>query len=217
MKRTSWWTGKATTVADLGPCRVYAGQFAPLYKYSRAFACPTKLPAAPVSPYSVAVYGQASAQIAVAQRVLRVTADGSFGSGTFNALVSWQGRAGVPVTGVLDKSSWVKLVPPANRVPFGALDAVTAGTGSFTASGWALDPDTTLPIRVHLYVDGHATLSLSAATPRLDVGRIFGKGANHGYVATVKAIPGTHQVCAYAIDSAGGANPRIGCKNVTVP
>lgn len=27
---------------------------------------------------------------------------------------------------------------------------------------------------------------------------------------------GTHQVCVYAIDSAGGSNPRIGCANVTV-
>ena len=214
MKRTSWWTGKAMTVADLGPCRVYAGQFAPLYQAIRTAACPTRLPAAPVSPYSVAVYGQTSAQIAVAQRLLRVTADGAFGSGTFNALVSWQARAGVPVTGVLDKSSWARLVP--NRAPIGALDFVTSGMDSFTVRGWALDPDTTTSIRVHVYVDGHAASSLAATGSRPDVGRIFGKGDNHGFTATLGAVPGAHQVCVYAIDSWGGRNPRVRCATVDV-
>jgi hypothetical protein len=110
MKRTSWWTGKATTVADLGPCRVYAGAFAPLYRAIRTAPCPTKLPAAAVSPYRVAVFGQTSAQIAVAQRRLGVTADGQFGPATFGALVSWQTRAHVPITGVLDTSTWHSLV-----------------------------------------------------------------------------------------------------------
>ena len=108
MKRTSWWTGKATRVVDRGPCRVYAGQFAPLYTKIRTTACPTKLAAAPVSRYKVAVYGQKSAQIALAQKTLKVTADGAFGSKTFNALVVWQ-RGRVPVTGVLDKATWVKM------------------------------------------------------------------------------------------------------------
>jgi hypothetical protein len=108
MKRTSWWTGKATKVVDRGPCRVYAGQFAPLYKGIRTAACPTKLAAAPVSRYKVAVYGQKSAQIALAQKTLRVPADGAFGPKTFNALVVWQ-RGRVPITGVLDKATWVKM------------------------------------------------------------------------------------------------------------
>jgi peptidoglycan hydrolase-like protein with peptidoglycan-binding domain len=214
MKRTSWWTGKATTVVDLGPCRVYAGQFAPLYQTIRTAACPTKLPAAPVSPYSVAVYGQTSAQIAVAQRLLKVTADGAFGSTTFNALASWQARAGVPVTGVLDKSSWARLVP--NRAPIGALDSVTSGMDSFTVRGWALDPDTTSSIRVHVYVDGRATASLAANGLRPDVGRIFGKGANHGFASSIRASAGAHQVCVYAIDSAGGRNPQVRCATVDV-
>jgi peptidoglycan hydrolase-like protein with peptidoglycan-binding domain len=111
MARTSWWTGHATTLADLGPCRVYAGQFAPLYSVPRTAACPTNLPVAPASPYPVYVVGQKNAQIAVAQRVLGVTADGAFGWQTQAALVSWQKRAHVPITGVLDKATWAKLVP----------------------------------------------------------------------------------------------------------
>ena len=216
MKRTSWWTGKATTVADLGPCRVYAGQFAPLYTGIRTTPCPTKLAAAPESPYSVAVFGQTSAQIKVAQRLLGVTADGAFGSVTFNALISWQARKGVPVTGVLDKASWVKLVPPANRTPIGALDAVTSGMDSFIVRGWALDPDTTSPITVHVYVDGRPTAALAASSPRPDVGRIFGKGDNHGYIATIKATPGTHQVCVWAINTPSGVNPQLRCATVNV-
>jgi Putative peptidoglycan binding domain len=110
MKRTSWWTGRATTVADLGPCQVYAGAFAPLYRAIRTTACPTRLPASPVSPYKVAVFGQQSAQITVAQRRLGVIADGQFGIVTFTKLISWQTRARVPITGVLDKATWRRLV-----------------------------------------------------------------------------------------------------------
>jgi len=107
MKRTSWWTGRATSVADLGPCRVYAGQFAPLYSGIRTGRCPA-LWVAPVSAYQVAVLGQTSAQIAVAQRLLGVSADRQFGPVTFWRLLSWQ-RGRVPVTGVLDKATWRKL------------------------------------------------------------------------------------------------------------
>ena len=111
MARTSWWTGTATSVVDLGTCQVYAGQYAPLYTVPRTAACPTNLPVAPVSPYPVYVIGQRNAQIAVAQRALGVAADEQFGLVTFAALVSWQTRAGVPITGVLDKSTWARLVP----------------------------------------------------------------------------------------------------------
>ncbi len=111
MKRTSWWTGTATTVVDLGTCRVYAGQYAPLYTVARTAACPTNLPVAPASPYPVYVLGQRNPQIALAQKALAVIADGAFGPVTYTALLSWQTRSGVPITGVLDKATWARLVP----------------------------------------------------------------------------------------------------------
>jgi len=111
MKRTSWWTGSANTVVDLGPCKVYAGQFAPLHTAIRTTACPTNLPAAPVSVYPVYVIGQRSTQIEVAQRALGVPAGGLFDAVTYSALVQWQTRVGVPITGVLDKATWARLVP----------------------------------------------------------------------------------------------------------
>jgi len=108
MKRTSWWTGTANRVVDLGPCRVYAGQFAPLRTRIRTAPCPASLPKAPVSVYRVAVYGQSSAQIKVAQKLLGVTADGAFGPATFSRVVTWQ-KGRVPVTGALDKATWRRL------------------------------------------------------------------------------------------------------------
>ena len=125
MKRTSWWTGKAVNAQDLGPCRVYAGQYAPLYSGVRTGACPATKPA-PKTTYSTWVLGQKSTQIATAQRLLGLAADGTFGSGTRAAVVSYQRRVNVPVTGVLDAATWVKLAggtvasppPPAsNWVP----------------------------------------------------------------------------------------------------
>jgi len=108
MKRTSRWTGRANKVIDLGPCQVYAGQFAPLWTRIRTAPCPTRLAKAPASAYRVAVYGQTSAQIAVAQRRLGATADGAFGPATFSKVVAWQ-KGQVPVTGALDKATWRKL------------------------------------------------------------------------------------------------------------
>ena len=101
-----------------------------------------------------------------------------------------------------------------NRLPIGSLDAVASSQGRILASGWALDPDTTSPITVHVYVDGKAVQALTANTSRPDVGRIYGKGDNHGFSGTADALAGAHQVCVYAIDATGGTNPRIGCKNM---
>ena len=103
-----------------------------------------------------------------------------------------------------------------NRAPTGHLDAVATSQGRILASGWALDPDTTSPINVHVYVDGKAVQSVPANASRPDVGRIFGKGDNHGFSGTVNALAGAHEVCVYAIDSAGGPSPRFGCKSVVV-
>ena len=108
MKRTSWWTGRANQTVDLGPCAVYAGQYAPLWRtYRTTSSCPA-LRVAPVSMYNVAVYGQTSAQIKLAQKLLGTTADGQFGPATFAKVIAFQYRR-LPVTGVLDKATWRKL------------------------------------------------------------------------------------------------------------
>lgn len=104
-----------------------------------------------------------------------------------------------------------------NTAPFGSLDSATGVQGGIVAKGWAIDPDTSAPIAVHVYVDGRGT-AIQAEQQRTDVGRVYpASGALHGYDATVKASSGAHTVCAYAIDSWGGDNPNLGCRTVTVP
>ena len=101
--------------------------------------------------------------------------------------------------------------------PFGSLDAVTPTFGAVQVTGWAIDPDTNAPIDVHVYVD-RAGASMPADAQRSDVAAaVPGYGDHHGYDRLVAAVPGVHRVCAYAIDSAGGANITLGCRTVTVP
>lgn len=107
-------------------------------------------------------------------------------------------------------------VVAANARPIGNLEKTTAAPGQILVSGWALDPDTNDPINVHVFVDGKLLGGIRADRPRLDVERAYGKGSAHGYAASFPAANGTHQVCVYAIDSARGPNPQIGCAQVTV-
>lgn len=103
-----------------------------------------------------------------------------------------------------------------NERPIGVIDAVVADPTGVKVRGWALDPDTSASISVHVYVDGRAVGAVRADGPRADVGRRYGLGDNHGFTAEVATAPGRHEVCVYAIDSQGGGNPRIGCSTVTV-
>jgi subtilisin family serine protease len=104
--------------------------------------------------------------------------------------------------------------------PFGSFDNATGGPRSIVASGWAIDPDTTGPVEIHTYVDGRWGGLTTASTSRPDVGGAYaGYGSNHGWQLTIGNVgPGAHQVCAYAINQAGGTtNPLIACRNVVVP
>jgi hypothetical protein len=101
--------------------------------------------------------------------------------------------------------------------PIGSLDVVGTAPGAVTVSGWALDPDVTTPIAVHLYVDG-AAAAVVAGGARPDVEAAFpGYGPNHGFAATLGATGGRHTVCAYGINVGVGANTLLGCRVVTVP
>ncbi len=104
-----------------------------------------------------------------------------------------------------------------NTSPVGNLEGVTGVKGGVSVAGWALDPDTTSPIQVHLYVDS-AALALTADGSRPDVAAAFpGYGSPHGFTAMLGATPGSHRVCAYGINVGPGANSLLGCRTVVVP
>lgn len=98
---------------------------------------------------------------------------------------------------------------------FGALDSVQPAPGGVRVSGWAIDPDLASAISVHVYVDNRFAGSISANSRRDDVGSLFPSwGSSHGFDGVVATSPGSHQVCAYAIDAAGGGtNSLLGCRN----
>ena len=100
--------------------------------------------------------------------------------------------------------------------PFGRLDSAVAVPDGISVAGWAIDPDTTSPINVNLYVDGAYDSSVAAGVDRPDVGAAFTQsGSNHGFTGTLSLPPGTHTVCAYAINTGlGASNKAIGCRTV---
>jgi SpoIID/LytB domain protein len=103
--------------------------------------------------------------------------------------------------------------------PVGSLDAVTATGATVTARGWTFDPDVpTVPVTVHVYVDGRAVTGVVANGSRPDVGRAFpAAGSAHGYSWSGTLSAGSHRVCVYAINQQGGTgNPGLGCRTVTV-
>lgn len=106
--------------------------------------------------------------------------------------------------------------PTTQRSPIGVLDSVTGGPTTVTANGWALDPDVTSSIAVHIFVDGGWAGAATATIPRGDVQAAYGKGEAHGYSINVPAPAGTHQVCAVAVDGTGGGNTELGCRTATV-
>jgi hypothetical protein len=101
--------------------------------------------------------------------------------------------------------------------PIGSLDQASLNGNAINVAGWALDPSTTAPITVHVYVDG-AAVAITANGSRPDVGAVFpGLGSGHGYTATIGTVPGTHQVCAYGIGVGTPVNTPLGCRTVVVP
>ena len=100
--------------------------------------------------------------------------------------------------------------PVANKAPVGNFESLRVSSGALAVSGWAIDPNITGPIAVHIYVDGVGK-PYTADVARPDVAAAYpGYGDKHGFVAQIPASPGSHKVCVYAIDDQGGPNPTLG-------
>lgn len=101
--------------------------------------------------------------------------------------------------------------------PIGSVDQVTAGLGTLTVSGWALDYDTAFSIPVHVYLDGVGVPATASGT-RDDIAAAFpGYGSAHGFSVTVPASGGRHQLCVYAINQGPGTTSQLTCRTVETP
>ena len=94
---------------------------------------------------------------------------------------------------------------PSGRVT----SAVKAPGGRIRVRGYAVDPDTAAAIKVHVYVDDKYVKGATADIARPDIAdthRDF--GINHGFDVSVPVSDGSHKVCVYGINKAGGGKQR---------
>ena len=126
----------------------------------------------------------------------------------YEATTQWQ-----PIRNVLGN-----LPHPPGKDPIGHLDTVAPGSRRVSVVGWALDPETDLPMTVTLTV-GSVRVAVLADVDRPGVAHAYyGDGPFHGFAATVAAAPGAQRVCAYAHGIGTGATSRtLGCVTVNVP
>jgi GH25 family lysozyme M1 (1,4-beta-N-acetylmuramidase) len=114
-------------------------------------------------------------------------------------------------------SGTCKTVTVTNQKPVGSLDSVKTSPKAITVAGWSIDPNTTASISVRTFVDGKKVGTVTANGTRNDVAKAYPSfGAKHGYTAKYATTAGSHKVCSYGLDSAGGSSTTLGCKTVTV-
>lgn len=126
---------------------------------------------------------------------------------------------GLNVRGGGDSSIACKVISTASGPPIGNIDSASLKTpGKVTVSGWVLDPDTSAPIDVHVYVDGRWGGSFPAGQVRGDIARAYpGYGSSHGYSSEVGVPAGRSQVCVYGINVSNGGNSLVSCSEVNNP
>lgn len=103
--------------------------------------------------------------------------------------------------------------------PIGGLYSVKGTAGFLQARGWAVDPDDiSRHVLVRFMVDGFWTGSDRADEPTSwgGDGHLVDRG--HGYQDTllVELTPGSHEVCAVALNDGDGADTEIGCQVVWI-
>jgi hypothetical protein len=101
--------------------------------------------------------------------------------------------------------------------PIGDLNVVRLAPLGIQVAGWALDPNSRVPIRVHIQVDGVTRVATTASRSRTDVARAYPYfGAAHGYDLVIRMTDGPHSVCAWAINiGEGSAITKLKCLAIT--
>ncbi|MEA3076289.1 MAG: hypothetical protein QOF60_1197 [Actinomycetota bacterium] len=110
--------------------------------------------------------------------------------------------------------------------PFGYFDGVgRVDVATVYAQGWAIDPDTDLPVPVTITIDGLTPVAAVAHYDRNDVAANYPDyGTKHGFDNRLPALAGPHTICATAVNvpAAGppdpnanlGTNTSLGCRMV---
>lgn len=143
----------------------------------------------------------------------------------FDEVVPWsaEGTASICVYGINVGAGAPSLLGcrtlAVSHVPFGAVDLVRRVPGGIRVTGWAIDPDSTAAVDVHVYVGQSGTNAGRAALDRPDVAAAYPAwGSRHGFDVTIPwSAPGPFDVCVYAINVGAGSAPgSLGCRRVEV-
>lgn len=133
-------------------------------------------------------------------------------------------RPRIAVCAIAIGTALISLAPDAAAAtrpndPFGHLDqAIAVGQNGIAVSGWAADPDQlSQSLMIRTTVDGAVAGQVLSAVARPDATAARGAGPLAGFGTTVAAGPGTHLVCATAINLGLGADASLGCLGVVVP
>ena len=103
--------------------------------------------------------------------------------------------------------------------PMGGLDAVTGDANFVGVRGWAVDPDDiSQPVLVRFTLDGFWTGSALAVERGSWGGDAQVVDRGHGFRDTLLAelTPGSHEVCAVALNDGNGPDTQIGCMSLEI-
>ncbi len=100
--------------------------------------------------------------------------------------------------------------------PFGSLEATRQNPTGITINGWALDPDSTSPIRVDVYADGIGLGSTTAGVTRPDIDAAYHDGAQHGFTASFALGQGSAQRLRLRHQRRPRLNTLIFCKTINL-
>ncbi len=102
--------------------------------------------------------------------------------------------------------------------PFGSLDQVSPSARGFRLRGWAVDPNVSDPLTLHVYANGQVVAWLRADLPRPDVAlAVPGAGPRHGFDTEIALPEGNYTVTVYALNEGDGTeHPVIGAAPVGV-
>ncbi|MFV0317040.1 MAG: hypothetical protein ACK5O2_08775, partial [Microthrixaceae bacterium] len=107
---------------------------------------------------------------------------------------------------------------PTGGAPVGNLEVIADAAGGIRVAGWALDPETSAPVRVKVGSEG-VVHDVLADRSRPDVAALYpGRGSNHGFDYTYGPLsPGLHGICVWVDNTVGVGDDRLlGCENVEV-